>query len=65
MAPFLEAALDAVRRPGAITPDPIRGRWRYWCSTTGPSRWLFVVVDWDESAPCVVTAYAKRRFTLR
>jgi len=65
MALHLDEALQAIHRPDAITPDPIGGRWRYWRNATGPTRWMFVVVDWDEPTPQVVTAYGKRRIGLR
>lgn len=59
MTDHLEETLAAVRAPDAITPDPIRGRWRYWQAGRGPTRWLFVVVDWHDEEPAVVTAFGK------
>jgi hypothetical protein len=64
MAWHIEATLTTVRHPDAITPDPIRGRWRYWRSGAGPTRCLFVVVDWHEAPPEVVTAFGRRRVRL-
>jgi len=61
ISPFLDCVLHAVREPDVITPDPHRGRWRYWQSGVGPSRWLYVVVDWNAAEPYVVTAYGKRK----
>jgi hypothetical protein len=58
---FIEDVLITVRAPDAITPDRLAGRWRYWQSSTGPSSWLYVVVDWATDEPHVVTAYGKRR----
>lgn len=58
---FIEAVLITVHAPDVITPDRLRGRWRYWQSHTGPSRWLYVVVDWNASEPRIVTAYGKRK----
>jgi hypothetical protein len=58
---FLDEVLRTVRRPDVITPDPEHGRWRYWLANAGPSRWLFVVVDWRSAEPYVVTAYGKRK----
>lgn len=60
MLPFLEEALQTIRRPDVITPDR-EGRWRYWRRGVGPSRWIFVVVEWIAAEPHVVTAYAKRK----
>jgi hypothetical protein len=61
MARHLEDTLTTVRRPHAITPDPMGGRWRYWRGAAGPTTWLFVVVDWHEAPPEVVTAFGKGR----
>jgi hypothetical protein len=64
MVRYLRESLVTVSRPEAITPDPIRGRWRYWRSDAGPTRWLFVVVDWHEAEPEVVTAYGQPKVRL-
>ena len=64
MVRYLEEALMTIRRPDAITPDPIGGRWRYWRADTGPTRWLFVVVDWFGTQPEVVTAYGQPKVRL-
>jgi hypothetical protein len=64
MAQHLHEVLVTVRRPNAITPDPRQHRWRYWHGDVGPSRWLFVVVDWSVEPPAIVTAYGQRRIGL-
>jgi hypothetical protein len=61
MLPLMDEVLAVVRWPDVITPDSKVGRWRYWRSAVGPSRWLFVVVMWDTDDPNVVTAYPKRK----
>jgi len=61
---LIDEVLDAVTHPDAITPDPRHGRWRYWRAETGPTRWLFVVVDWREAEPEVVTAFGRRKVNL-
>lgn len=61
MLRLIDEVLDAVTHPDAITPDPRRGRWRYWRAETGPTSWLFVVVDWREAQPEVVTAFGRRK----
>jgi len=61
ISPFIDAVLTTVHTPDVITPDHHRGRWRYWQSSTGPSRWLYVVVEWNAIEPYIVTAYAKRK----
>jgi hypothetical protein len=64
MADHLGEALATVRMPDAITRDRRAGRWRYWRAGIGPTRWLFVVVQWKVAEPEVVTAYGKRKFRL-
>lgn len=61
MWPWQEETLATVQLPDAITPDPIAGRWRYRALGRGVSRWLFVVVDWNEQPPRIATAYSKRK----
>ncbi len=56
LSSFLDEILATVSRPDAITPDPRHGRWRYWQASAGPSRWLYVVVEWHAVEPHVVTA---------
>lgn len=60
MKPWQEEVLAVVPRPD-LTPDLIDGRWRYWAAGVAVSRWLFVVVDWNEQPPMIVTAFAKRK----
>jgi hypothetical protein len=64
MIRYMSEALATIRRPNAIAPDPIHGRWRYWRADIGPTRWLFVVVDWLRIEPMVVTAYGQPKVRL-
>jgi hypothetical protein len=64
LLPLMEELLGTVERPQAITPDPTPGRWRYWCAGIGPTRWVRVVVAWDEGLPWIVTAFPSRRMDL-
>jgi hypothetical protein len=57
LAPLIHEVLDVVTRPDAITPDPKRGRWRYWRAAIGPTGWIRVVVAWQEGPPHIVTAF--------
>ena len=61
MWPWMEETLATVPAPDVITPDPIPGRWRYWAAGRGRSRWLFVVVDWHDQPPRIVTAFSTRK----
>ena len=53
--------LVTVPAPDAITPGRF-GRWCYWATRRGVSKWIFVVVDWRlGQEPYVVTAFARRK----
>jgi len=61
MAAHQAAVLDTVRRPEYRRADPRPGRERYYRLGVGPSRWCFVVVDFNQSPARVVTALGQRR----
>jgi hypothetical protein len=61
MWPWRDEVLAIVPAPDVITPDPLGGRWRYWVTGVGRSRWMFVVVDWHERPPRIVTAFNRRK----
>jgi hypothetical protein len=61
LASLIEELLKTIQCPEAITPDPITGRWRYWRSEIGPTRWVKVIVAWDEGPPWIVTAFPTGR----
>lgn len=46
-----------VTNPDAITPDPKRGRGRHWRTGIGPTRWVRVVVNWNETPASIKTAF--------
>lgn len=54
------AILAAVSSPDHREDDPRPGRERFWGEDLGPSRWLFVVVDFSEPPGRVVTAFGRR-----
>jgi hypothetical protein len=64
MTNHIDDLLATVLQPDVMTPDPKRGRWRYWRANSGPTRWLFVVVDWRPDQPLIITAFGKRRLRL-
>ena len=64
MTNHIDEVVATVMQPDAITPDSTRGRWRYWRANCGPTRWLFVVVDWRPEQPLVITAFGKRKLRL-
>ncbi len=61
MAGHREAIMAAVARPHVRHPDPRPGRERYYRRGVGPSRWLFVVIDFTTSPARIVTALGNRR----
>ncbi len=60
MAPHQAAIMAAIAHPDHREDDPRSGRERYWREGFGPSRWLFVVVDFGETPGRVVTAFGRR-----
>jgi hypothetical protein len=61
MAPHLEAILAVLAEPDHQDRDERTGRERYWGRGLGPSRWLVVVVEFEDEVGRVVTAYASRK----
>lgn len=59
MAPHAAAILAAIAEPDFRESDPRPGRERFWRERLGPSRWLFVVVDFAENPARVVTAFGR------
>jgi hypothetical protein len=54
------AVMSAIARPDHRENDWRPARERFWRQGLGPSRWLFVVVDFAESPARVVTAFGRR-----
>jgi hypothetical protein len=61
LAPYRHEIMAAVNSPDRRRPDPRPGRERYYSRDVGPSRWLFVVVQFNEMPARIVTAYANRK----
>lgn len=53
--------MTTVTVPEHRRPDPRPGRERYYRRNLGPSNWMFVVVNFDETPAWIVTAYANRK----
>lgn len=60
MAPHAAAILATIAEPDFRESDRRPGRDRFWRERLGPSRWLFVVVDFSENPARVVTAFGRR-----
>jgi hypothetical protein len=57
MLRHVAAILDAVSRPDIRQGDPAPGRERFYRRDLDPTRWLRVVVDFNQSPAFVVTAF--------
>ena len=60
MASYQAGVMAAVARPDHRDVDQRPGRERFWRRGVGPSRWLFVVVDFGDSPARVVRAFGRR-----
>jgi hypothetical protein len=61
LALYQDEIIATVRAPGHRSPDPRPGRERYYRIDLGPSRWLFAVVNFNETPARIVTAYGNRK----
>ncbi len=57
----LAEVLDAVTRPDHVEKDPRGARRRYYRKESGPSRWLLVVVSFEQQPGRIMTALAMRK----
>jgi hypothetical protein len=57
----LEHVLATVTEPDHAEPDPRVGRRRYYRRRVGPSRWLLVVVSFEQQPGRIITAVATRK----
>jgi hypothetical protein len=54
--------LQAVTKPDHVAGDPIfTARTRYYSRGVGPSRWLLVVVSYEQVPARIVSAFANRK----
>ena len=61
IAAHLAAVVKTAAEPEVVAPDPRSGRRRHYRSDAGPSRWLRVIVDFNETPARIVTAHAHRK----
>lgn len=61
MAAHLDAVITTVHLPDHVANDPRDERLRYYRSHVGPSRWLLVVVSYEQEPARVITALATRK----
>jgi hypothetical protein len=61
MADYRQAILETARNPEIALDDPRPGRRRHYRHQQGPSRWLRVIVDFNQEPAQIVTAHAHRK----
>jgi hypothetical protein len=62
LALHLDDVLKAVAEPDRVLPDPVYARRRrYYLCGAGPSRWLLVVVSYEQEPARVISAFGNRK----
>ncbi|HVP02943.1 MAG TPA: hypothetical protein VMT10_10275 [Solirubrobacteraceae bacterium] len=61
LAVHLDDVLLAVQQPDHIEPDRREARARHYRRAVGPSRWLLVIVSYEQEPARIVTALATRK----
>jgi hypothetical protein len=62
LKPHLRDVLRAISSPDIVSPDPVfDGRLRHYLRNAGPSRWLLVVLSYEQDPARLITAFANRK----
>jgi hypothetical protein len=62
LAPHLADVLRTIAEPDRILPDPVyEHRRRHYLRGAGPSRWLLVVVSYEQEPARVISAFGNRK----
>ena len=62
IAAYKAAVLKTVSAPDHVAPDlNFEQRTRYYARDVGPSRWLLVVVSYEQTPARIVSAFANRK----
>jgi hypothetical protein len=62
LASYLADVLRAIAEPDRVLPDPVyEGRRRHYLRGAGPSRWLLVVVSYEQEPARVISAFGNRK----
>ena len=60
--PYLSNILPVVSEPDHTAPDPtFENRTRYYVRHAGPSRWLLVVVSYEQKPARIISVFANRK----
>ncbi|MBV9195769.1 MAG: hypothetical protein JO168_16645 [Solirubrobacterales bacterium] len=57
----LDAVIETVAKPDHFEPDALPARTRFYRRNVGPSRWLMVVVSYEQQPTRIITALANRK----
>jgi hypothetical protein len=57
----LDDAVETVATPDHVEPDALPARTRFYWRNVGPSRWLMVVVSYEQEPARIITALANRK----
>lgn len=62
LASHLADVLRAIAEPDRVLPDPVyEDRRRHYLRGAGPSRWLLVVVSYEQEPARVISAFGNRK----
>lgn len=61
LAGHLGAVVETVAGPDHVEPDALPARSRFYRREVGPSRWLLVVVSYEQQPARIITALANRK----
>jgi hypothetical protein len=62
VASYKDDALRAVSAPDHVAPDPASAdRKRFYLRDAGPSRWLLVVVSYEQKPARIISVFANRK----
>jgi hypothetical protein len=62
LGPHLTDVLRAISRPDQICPDPtFDDRRRHYLRNAGPSRWMLVVLSYEQEPARLITAFPNRK----
>jgi hypothetical protein len=62
LSPYIDDVIRAITVPDLVQVDPVyQDRRRYYLQGAGPSRWLLVVVSYEQEPARVISAFGNRK----